>query len=135
MSHPTAPPLFAEETALLVAHLASMYGKEKGKETTRFRLSRTSVRFLSLHENLREAFVAEFVDALARFGWVAFPRGEEFGLIQKSAIAGWVRIGTKRVMDDQRALRNMNNEQRGRYFAEIQAGLQDLVSSEGEEVE
>ncbi|MGO9432028.1 hypothetical protein [Rhodoblastus sp.] len=81
------------------------------------------------------AFVAELIDALARFGWVAFPRGDEFGLIQKSAIAGWVRIGTKRVMDDQRALRNMKKEERGKLFAEMQAGLQDLLPSDGEEDE
>ena len=31
------------------------------------------------------------------------------------------------------ALRNMSNEERGKFFAEMQAGLQDLLSSEKEE--
>lgn len=93
--------LTAEEAALLTAYLIHLYETEKSKEVSRFRLSRDSVRRLGLRSNLREAFTAEWAEAMASdWGWIAFPHREEFGLIRISSVSGWVRIGTKRLSED-----------------------------------
>jgi hypothetical protein len=36
---------------------------------------------------------------------MAFPYGEEFGLIDASVVPGWVRIGTKRIAEDRLRLK------------------------------
>jgi hypothetical protein len=98
--------LTAEETALYAAYLIDLYAREKGKEITRLRLSRNSLRLLSLRANLKQAFVDDWADELAtEWGWIAFPHGEEFGLIDASAVSGWVRIGTRRIADDRLKLK------------------------------
>jgi hypothetical protein len=92
--------LTAEETALCTAYLIYLYTQEKGKDVTRLRLSRNSLRWLSLRATLKEAFVDEWIEELAtEWGWIAFPHGEEFGLIDASTMSGWVRIGTKRIAE------------------------------------
>lgn len=114
--------LSAEETALVTAYLIHGYEQEKGKELTRFRLSRDSVRLLGLRANLRDAFAEEWRDALAsEWGWIAFPRGEEFGLIRSSAISGWVRLGTKRLSDDRRKLKKGDRSVLDRMQSELMA--------------
>jgi hypothetical protein len=105
-SNSPRPRLTAEDAALLTAYLIHLYETEKGKEISRFRLSRDSVRRLGLRLNLREAFTAEWAEAMASdWGWIAFAHREEFGLIRISAVSGWVRLGTKRVSEDLRRLR------------------------------
>jgi len=90
--------LTAEEAALCTAYLIYLYTQEKGKDVTRLRLSRNSVRWLGLRGILREAFVDDWIEELAtEWGWIAFPHGEEFGLIDASVMSGWVRIGTRRI--------------------------------------
>jgi hypothetical protein len=59
------PLLTAEEAALLTAYLVHLYEVEAGKEVSRFRLSRDSVRHLGLRSNLKEAFIADWSEALA----------------------------------------------------------------------
>jgi hypothetical protein len=101
-----SPRLTPEETALLTAYLIHLYEAEKQKELTRFRLSRDSVRLLGLRANLKEAFITDWIEALANgWGWVAFPHGEEFGLVRVSTISGWVRLGTKRVSEARKKLK------------------------------
>jgi hypothetical protein len=98
--------LTAEETALCVAYLIYLYTQEKGKDVTRLRLSRNSVRWLGLRATLKETFVDDWIEELAtEWGWIAFPHGEEFGLIDASVMPGWVRIGTKRIADDRLKLK------------------------------
>jgi hypothetical protein len=98
------PPLTAEGTAVAIMHLLRKYEDETGKELSRFRISRNTLRYLSLRANLREDFVVQWIDETARWGWLAFPHGEEFALIHSSSTAGWVRIGAKRLADERNAL-------------------------------
>jgi hypothetical protein len=100
------PRLTAQETALCTAYLIHLYTKEKGKDVTRLRLSRNSVRWLGLRGILREDFVDDWIEELAtEWGWIAFPHGEEFGLIEASVMSGWVRIGTRRIAEDRLKLK------------------------------
>jgi len=64
------------------------------------------MRWLGLRANLKDAFVADWIEELdAVWNWIAFPHGEEFGLVHTSAVSGWVRIGTKRVAEDRQKLK------------------------------
>ena len=106
MSDEAAPRLTVEETALCIAYLIYLYAIEKGKDVTRLRLSRNSVRWLSLRATLRDAFVYDLIEELeSEWGWIAFPHGEEFGLVDASVVPGWFRIGTKRFAQDRLKLK------------------------------
>jgi len=95
-----------EEAAMFTAYLIHTYEQAKGKAVTRCRLGRGSVRLLGIRSTLREAFVLEWIEALATdWGWVAFPVGEEFGLVRISAVEDWVKLGTKRVADIRKRLK------------------------------
>jgi hypothetical protein len=113
--------LTPDEAALMTIFLVHRYELEKGKEVTRFRLSRNSVRLLGLRANLRDAFAEEWRDALAEWGWVAFPRGEEFGLVRSPVMDGWVRLGTKRIRDERKKLRDGDSEVLARVKKELTA--------------
>ena len=103
---PASSRLTVAETALFTAYLIHLYSLEKGKEVTRVRLSRDSVRWLSIRANLKEAFIEDWIEELAsEWGWIAFPHGEEFGLVDASVVPGWVIIGTKRIVEDRQKLR------------------------------
>src|SRR5260221_4865702 len=96
----------AAEAALVTVFLINRYVAEKGKEVSRLRLSRSSVRRLALRANLRESFVEEWRDALATdWGWIAFPLGEQFGLIRDDSVSGWVRLGTTRIAAQRKKLK------------------------------
>jgi hypothetical protein len=98
--------LSAEEAALVTAYMVHEYEKTKGKPVTRFRISRDSVRKNGQQENLREVFVDKWKEALAgEYGWVAFEVGEEFALIRKPLLKGWVRLGAKRILQTRQELR------------------------------
>ena len=100
----TSSRLSPAEAALFAAYLIHTYEQEKGRNITRLRLSRQSVRRLALRHRLREAFIAEWQDELASVGWIAFEHGEEFCLIRTDAASGWVRIATKRVAAEREKL-------------------------------
>jgi hypothetical protein len=109
-----SPPLTPDETALAAVYLLRQYETETGKELSRFRISRTTLRFLSLHSNLREDFITQWIDAIARWGWIAFVHGEEFALIHNSSTAGWVQVGAKRLADERNKLLKEEDEERER---------------------
>lgn len=82
------------------------YEDAKGKPVTRCRMSRDSVRMLAMRSSLREAFVAEWAEALeSDWGWIAFEHGGEYGLIRASAVEDWIRLGTKRMAERRKRLK------------------------------
>ncbi|HWW15387.1 MAG TPA: hypothetical protein VN310_12060 [Candidatus Dormibacteraeota bacterium] len=93
------------EVAKLTVYLAHAYDTEKDTETTRFRISSTTLRNISLRTRLRDTFIIEWQDALSYEGWAVFPIGEHFGLIRTNVIAGWRRISSRRVADKVEGLR------------------------------
>jgi hypothetical protein len=103
---PGSKNLSAQDAALVTAFLIHDYEASKGKPVTRFRLSRDSVRKNGQQENLREAYIADWKEALSsQFGWVAFEVGEEFALIRGSLVKGWVKLGAKRFLETRAELR------------------------------
>ena len=72
---------------------------QPGFESDRFdlvvydRAAETSKRLVSPSDDWIEELATEW-------GWIAFPHGEEFGLIDASVMSGWVRIGTRRIAED-----------------------------------
>ncbi len=89
----------AFEVAKLTVYLGHAYDSEKKTETTRFRISATTLRSISLRTRLRDTFITEWQDALSYEGWAVFPVGEHFGLIRTNVIAGWRRISSRRIAE------------------------------------
>jgi len=90
----------SSEVALLVALLIQRYSAERGKEVSRFRLARSSLRRLAIRARLRDALVDEWVDVMAlEHGWLVFADAEEFLLLRKNSAATWTKIATKRCDD------------------------------------
>jgi hypothetical protein len=89
----------ASETALLTVHLIMRYDDEKGKKTTRARISAKTLRILSSRAHLRESFCEDWIDELGVLGWTAFPIGDHFALILSQTIADWPRLGATRIRD------------------------------------
>jgi hypothetical protein len=94
------------ETAALVLHLLKTYDDEKNKNSTRFRISRRSLRRISLRARLEDAFVDELFSELAGLGWAAFPIDDNIALVANTTVEDWPRIGTKdrevytKILDD-----------------------------------
>lgn len=92
--------LSAEATAQLLLVNAKRFGEEKGRETTRFRYSKETLRKLSRWERLSPLFLEELSDELLALGWVQIPISDtEFGAIMDNKVSAWPRIGPKRVAD------------------------------------
>jgi hypothetical protein len=96
MLHRTTP----QQAAILTVYAIKRHDAEKGKTTSRARFSTGSIRRLSGRERLRPEFLDEWFDELATLGWIGFPAGDAFGLIEAKAVDGWLRIGTKRLHPD-----------------------------------
>ncbi len=91
MAQPHLPT--SSEVALLVALLIQRYSAERGKEVSRFRLARSSLRRLAMRARLRDALVDEWVDVMAlEHGWLVFADAEEFLLLRKNSAATWTKI-------------------------------------------
>jgi hypothetical protein len=105
MAQPHLPT--SSEVALLVALLIQRYSAERGKEVSRFRLARSSLRRLAIRARLRDALVDEWVDVMAlEHGWLVFADAEEFLLLRKNSAATWTKIATKRCDDLIKRLRS-----------------------------
>lgn len=104
MSQPILPN--ASQLALLVSLLIQRYITERGKDISRFRLARNSLRRLAVRARLKDTLVDEWVDHMAlEYGWIVFIDAEEFLLIRKDITSTWTKIATKRCDDLIRRLR------------------------------
>jgi len=104
MSQPVLPN--ASQLALLVSLLIQRYITERGKDISRFRLARNSLRRLAVRARLKDTLVDEWVDHMAlEYGWIVFIDAEEFLLIRKDITSTWTKIATKRCDDLIRRLR------------------------------
>ena len=96
----------ATELAILVAIMVQRYAKERGREVSRFRLARSSLRRLAIRDRLRDALVDEWIEVMAlEYGWVVFAHDEEFLLLKSEITRTWTRIATKRCDDFIKRLR------------------------------
>lgn len=96
----------AGELAILVVIMVQRYSKERGREVSRFRLARNSLRRLGIRDRLRDALVDEWTDVMAlEHGWLVFIHDEEFLLLKAETTKTWTKIATKRCDDLIRRLR------------------------------
>ena len=118
----------AAETAVLTVHLIRAYDEENDKATTRARVSTKTLRRISMRTILREAFVEEWIDAVGRLGWTAFPIGDHFALIQSKAIDGWPRIGSARISEVLQRVRRGDDS----VFDELNGSISEEGSADDE---
>jgi hypothetical protein len=96
----------ASELAILIILLIQRYAEERGREVSRFRLARSSLRRLAIRNRLHDVLVDEWIDAMAlEYGWLVFVNDEEFCLIRAEATKTWTKIATKRCDDFIKRLR------------------------------
>jgi hypothetical protein len=93
----------AEHTAKALLINLAEYCETKGKDVSRFRISRDSLKRASNRKTLREAFVVEVIDEMAQLGWSSIDTGtmesdNELAFIQTSKIEVWPRLGVARVL-------------------------------------
>ena len=90
----------AAELAILVILMIQRYSRERGREVSRFRLARNSLRRLAIRDRLRDALVDDWVDVMAlEHGWLVFAHDEEFLLLRADSSKTWTKIATKRCDD------------------------------------
>lgn len=92
----------AEHTAKAILVNLAMYGETKGKELSRFRISKKSVKVAANRLALRESFVIEVIDEMAQLGWSCINTDTmasegELAFIQTDKIDVWPRLGVIRI--------------------------------------
>ncbi len=85
------------ETATLTVFLIQDYTADRGKATTRIRLSANTLRALSNRVTLRHIFVDDWIEELEVLGWLGIRYADGFALIETQSIDGWGRVSSKRV--------------------------------------
>jgi hypothetical protein len=91
--------LEAREAALILLYALAERGQRRGKELTRARVSRVTLKRLWNRENLGEAWLAEVNDWLLSAGWTLLHAGSTFGIVKTSIVENWPRIASKRIQD------------------------------------
>lgn len=95
--------LSSQHTAKAILINLARYSDEKGKELSRFRMSRDSLRRVSNRRTLRASFVSDVIDAMAQLGWSCvntetMTSDSELAFIQTPKIEAWPRLGVHRVI-------------------------------------
>ena len=94
------------ELAILVILMVQRYSRERGREVSRFRMARNSLRRLAIRDRLRDALVDDWIDVMAlEHGWLTFTHDEEFLLLKAETSKTWTKIATKRCDDIIKRLR------------------------------
>jgi hypothetical protein len=84
-----------QEAALLLRLALKKRGDARGKEMTRARLSRLTLKLLWNREDLTEAWLAEVNEWLLSAGWKLFYAGTTFGVVKTSVVENWPRVPSK----------------------------------------
>ena len=92
----------AEHTAKALLINLAVYKEGKGKELSRFRISRKSLKLAANRIALRQAFVIDVIDEMAQLGWSCIDEGTmategELAFIQSDKIEVWPRLGVLRI--------------------------------------
>ena len=84
--------------ALLVMN-AELYGHEKGREVSRFRISRVSLRRISGRSRLKAAFLDDLTESMFDLGWHFIEHNDtEYAGIQVSKMSTWPKLAHKRLI-------------------------------------
>lgn len=115
------------QAALFVLKTLRSYEDESGRQLSRFRISRRTLRIIAGRTHLREAFVAEVADNLRDLGWLMFESGDHYCFIRSARVDKWQRIAAKRIRDD---LAEAQNSSREYDFDALASEVESLVQSE-----
>jgi hypothetical protein len=83
------------ESALLLLRALEERGQRRGKEMTRVRVSRLTLKQLWNREQLTEPWLAEVNEWLLSAGWTLIYAGTTFGVVKTSIVENWPRIASK----------------------------------------
>lgn len=92
--------LTAYEAALMILKMRRAYEGESGRELTRFRMSRKTLRLVAGRERVRDALVDELDEALRELGWLLFENGDHYCVLKIDRTDSWQRIASKRIRDE-----------------------------------
>lgn len=96
----------ASELAILTLLMIQRYESERGKEVSRLKMSRNSLKKLAIRDRLRDSIIDEWIDVMAlEHKWITFIHDEEFLLIKSDATQSWTKIASKRCDDIIKRLR------------------------------
>lgn len=85
------------EVAILTIELVRAYDMEYGRNSSRFRITSKTLRRVSNRGRFRDAFLDDWIDALALLGWAVIRIDDDFALIKSDTVAGWTRIASSRI--------------------------------------
>ncbi|MDU0994440.1 MAG: hypothetical protein E7A54_15890 [Morganella morganii] len=90
--------LSALSVAKLIILNAFLYATEKDKSITRYKISNTTLRKMSLRNSLRERFLDEVKDELADLGWIMVRNNnDENCFMVMDATENWPKLSAKRL--------------------------------------
>jgi hypothetical protein len=89
----------SREAALLLLHAIEERGQRRGKEMTRARLSRATLKSLWNRENLSEPWLDGVNEWLLSAGWTLFYAGTTFGAVKSSVVENWPRVASRHTED------------------------------------
>ncbi|MFX1735380.1 hypothetical protein PXJ20_02015 [Paraburkholderia sp. A1RI_3L] len=85
-------------TAALVLLNAALYAEEKGRDVSRYRFSRESLRHTSGWYRLSQPFLESLAEELEALGWKLIDLSDtELATIQVAKIDVWPKLGNKRL--------------------------------------
>ena len=90
----------AETTAKLIAINGALYGEERQRQVTRYRLSFATLRALSGRTALRESFLSDLEYELMELNWLFVRLGAEYGVVSLEKADTWVKLSSKRLKED-----------------------------------
>lgn len=92
--------LSAAATSQLLILNALMYGAEKGKEVSRYRFTRATLRTICGWPRLSEKFLAKLLRELYGMGWHFIDHTDiEFVIIERRKADVWPKLNSKRLND------------------------------------
>lgn len=84
--------------AKLILINLSLYGEEKGKDVSRARLSKATLKAISKRKHIKQGFISTLFDELLELGWFLGDQGEdEYFLLRLNKIQSWTRVASSRV--------------------------------------
>lgn len=128
--------LSGRQAAHMLLLLIQGYAHERDKDVSRLRISKASIIRLALRQNWSDKLERGMGAELAEWGWTIFPLGvNEFGLVKTVPARKWLKLGSKRLTAERRALRRMTPEERDERLRAIALALNFDLADDDEEVE
>lgn len=127
----------AQHTAKVLLINIAKYSALKGKEVSRFRISKDSLKRASNRKTLRVSFVADVIDSMAQLGWSCvdvdtMTSDNELAFIQTLKIDAWQRLGVNRILKlvkmkgDLEDVHEAIEDEYEEYFPEVEEDILDL---------